>query len=94
MASNLKEEALPPLPFECETPAEYEAIQGALEGITDWNWNIFKLREASRGRELSTICWHCLRHYDLPAKFGVRAETLRNFLEFLEDEYLETEYHK
>uniref|UniRef100_A0A7S0VYN7 Phosphodiesterase n=1 Tax=Hemiselmis tepida TaxID=464990 RepID=A0A7S0VYN7_9CRYP len=84
---------LPDLPFECTDLAEEQAILMSLQGATSWEWNIFKLREASGGRELQVLGWHCLCRWELPQKFNINPETLRRWLDFVEDSYTDTEYH-
>jgi hypothetical protein len=84
---------LPDLPFECANLQEEQAILMSLQGTTSWDWDIFKLRETSVGRELQVLGWHCLLRWELPQKFNINLDTLRRWLDFVEDSYTATEYH-
>mmetsp|Transcript_9197 Transcript_9197/g.22789 ORF Transcript_9197/g.22789 Transcript_9197/m.22789 type:complete len:629 (+) Transcript_9197:234-2120(+) len=84
---------LPDLPFECENIEEERKILTALQGVAQWDWDIFKLREASGGRELQVMGWHFLCRWELPTKFNINLDCLRCWLDFVEDSYTSTEYH-
>ncbi len=72
---------------------EAAAISEALQGLTNWEWDIWKLREVSRGRELQVLGWHCLNRWDLVQNFNIDLEILRNWLQFVEESYEDTSYH-
>ncbi len=80
------------LPFKV-SHEQGKAITGLLHGVDGWNWDIFKLREASGGRELQVLGWHILRYWGLDRTFGLDPGVLQNWLAFVEGSYGECEYH-
>ena len=38
--------------YEPETQAETEAVDAALKGVDEWNWDVFHLDKVSRGHPL------------------------------------------
>ncbi len=45
--------------------AQLSQINQALEGVDEWGWDIFALKEASLGRPLQTLGWHILHRWNL-----------------------------
>ena len=81
--------------IECFVPtAEEEAvIAQALDGVDDWNFDIFRLAEACRGHPLQVVGWHVLTHWGLISFFGLNERKLKAWLAFVESQYIETPYH-
>ena len=81
--------------IECFVPTSEEeaAIAQALDGVDDWNFDIFRLAEACRGHPLQVVGWHVLRHWGLIPFFGLDESKLKAWLAFIESQYIETPYH-
>ena len=54
--------------------AELAAIAAAMDGVEEWEWDVFKLAAASRNRPLQTLGWHLLHRWDLIAALGLDAD--------------------
>ena len=39
---------------------DVEAIEAALEGVDEWDWDVWRLRQATKGRPLRALGWHLL----------------------------------
>ena len=50
---------------------EEKAIIDLLEKGTDWDFDIFKLKELTGERELQTFAWHALQRWDLVRTFNI-----------------------
>ena len=80
------------LPF--PTSADEEArILEALQGVDEWGWDVFKLKDASSNRELEVLGWHLLREWKVHQQLGLDPLTTRNWLVFVSNSYTDSEYH-
>ena len=69
------------------------AIRQHLHSIDDWNFDVFRLHELSRGRPLYVVGFVLFQRYDLIDKFNIPESCLHNFLESIENGYLDNPYH-
>ena len=81
-----------PCPYEPSTQ-ELAAINKALDGVNEWDWNVFELEKASNGHPLQVIGLHLLSHWDLVQRFQLDEEKLRAWLAHIEGQYNDTPYH-
>ena len=54
-----------------EDSVELSGISAALEGVDEWEWDVFKLKDASHGRPLQTLGWHLIHRWDLISNLGL-----------------------
>jgi hypothetical protein len=73
--------------------SELEDINAALDGVDEWDWDIWRLREASKGRPLQALGWHLLHKHDLIQGLGLDWDVVRRWLAFVEGLYHDTPYH-
>ena len=74
-------------------PGERELIAKALQGVGNWDWDIWRLEEVSRGRPLQTLGWHLLHEWDVVKQFKLDKMVLRGWLAFVEAQYQSNAYH-
>jgi hypothetical protein len=72
---------------------EMEEINSALVGVDEWDWDIWRLEEASKGRPLQTLGWHLLHKWGVVGSLKLDEEVVRNWLGFVENLYQDNEYH-
>ena len=72
---------------------EMEDISNALIGVDEWDWDIWKLEDASKGRPLQTLGWHLLHKWGALSNFNLDEDVVRNWLAFVENTYQDNEYH-
>ena len=73
--------------------SELEQINKALEGVDEWDWDIWTLHAATNGRPLQALGWHLLHKYDLIKDLSLDWQVVRNWLHFVAGLYLDTPYH-
>ena len=73
--------------------SQWEAIQEVLIGVDDWDWDIWKLNEASSERPLQFLGWHLLNKWDLIRNLKLDRTVVQHFLIFVENEYNHNDYH-
>jgi hypothetical protein len=74
-------------------PEEMEEISRSLVGVDDWDWDIWRLEVASKGRPLQTLGWHLLHKWGVVGSLKLDEEVVRNWLGFVENLYQDNEYH-
>ena len=72
---------------------DQEAIKLSLTGVDDWDWDVWRLREASKGRPLQALGWHLLHEWGIFNDFKLDGSIVRNWLAFVESLYQDTPYH-
>ena len=72
---------------------ELEEINSVLAGVDEWDWDIWQLEEASKGRPLQTLGWHLLHKWGLVDSLKLEEDAVRNWLTFVENMYQDNEYH-
>ena len=70
-----------------------DAIKLALAGADEWDWDVWRLREASRGRPLQALGWHLLHEWGVFQDLKLDGSIVRNWLAFVESLYQDTPYH-
>jgi len=80
------------LPFEADVKTR-KAIEQHLVGAAKWDYDIWKLKELTQGRELQTMGWHVLEQHGLISHFGLERPQLRKWLAHVESLYTKTAYH-
>jgi hypothetical protein len=75
------------------TTSELAAISEALEGVDEWNWAIWKLKEASKDRPLQVLGWHMLNRWNLIENLRLSRDVIREWLAFVEESYEDNPYH-
>jgi hypothetical protein len=73
--------------------SELDHINRALEGVDEWDWDIWTLHEATQGRPLQALGWHLLHKYDLIKDLGLDWQVVKNWLHFVAGLYQDTPYH-
>ena len=72
---------------------ELDEINHALEGVDEWDWDIWRLKEVTKGRPLQTLGWHLLHKWDLIGQLKLDCTVVRNWLVFVEGLYQDNAYH-
>jgi len=82
------------VPFDC-TKDEADAIFQALEGISEWGWDVRPLVQATKGRPLQALGYHILKRdgTNFVEQFSLDEATLRRWLELVETSYNDAKYH-
>mmetsp|Transcript_14325 Transcript_14325/g.22812 ORF Transcript_14325/g.22812 Transcript_14325/m.22812 type:complete len:488 (-) Transcript_14325:42-1505(-) len=75
------------------TKKELKAINEALEGVNEWDWDVFKLSHASNGHPIQVVGWHVLSQWGLIESFEIDEQKLRLWLAYIESQYVDTPYH-
>ena len=79
--------------YDPQMPEQISAINKALEGVDQWEWEIFPLVEASQGHPLQVLGLHILQKWDLPQKLKIDEQKLCMWLAYIESQYVDTPYH-
>jgi hypothetical protein len=70
-----------------------EATTQALVGVDEWDWDVWRLREASKNRPLQALGWHLLHEWGIFEELKLDGSIVRNWLAFVESLYQDTPYH-
>jgi hypothetical protein len=70
-----------------------KGILDALNGVDEWGWDIFKLKDRSNGRELQVLGWFLIQRWDLIKKLHLKPSVVWRWLAFVESSYTTSEYH-
>jgi hypothetical protein len=70
-----------------------DEIRRALRGVDEWDWDIWNLDMASKGRPLHVLGWHLLHKWDLINTLKLDRTVVLNWLVFVEGLYKDNEYH-
>ena len=72
---------------------ELGRINKVLEDVDEWEWDVWKLRDASKGRPLQALGWHLLHKYDLINQMQLDQAVVKSWLHFVEELYQDVPYH-
>ena len=75
------------------TVEELQQINRALERVDEWDWDIWQLKEVTKGRPLQTLGWHLLHKWDLVNELKLDWTVVKNWLVFVEGLYQDPAYH-
>mmetsp|Transcript_22543 Transcript_22543/g.45578 ORF Transcript_22543/g.45578 Transcript_22543/m.45578 type:complete len:566 (-) Transcript_22543:477-2174(-) len=81
------------LPYDVADVAKRKEIEAHLLKATNWDFDIWRLKELTDGRELQTLGWYVLQQSGLAQHFGLEKPQLKKWLASVESEYTDTAYH-
>ncbi len=70
-----------------------DEIRKALRGVDEWDWDIWSLDVASKGRPLQFLGWYLLNKWDLIDTLKLDRTVVQNWLFFVGGLYKDNEYH-
>ena len=83
----------PSIPFANPLGETNTAAQAMLENLNSWDFEIFKLHDATQGKPLRLTAWQCITNDDLVSKLGLDRIQIQRFIAAVEDCYLDNPYH-